>query len=184
MLKVEIRKIYNEKRQALSAVLINELSEKIANLLKENFELKRKRLGVFLPIEKKKEINLYPLIYQLKESQICIPQSDFETHQMTFNHYVSFDTLSFDKFGIPELKEHKEEHIPELLLIPLLVSDEKGYRVGYGKGFYDRYISEKCKHSIKIGLSFFDPIETISDSDLHDQKLDYLITPTKIYSYV
>lgn len=184
MLKVEIRKIYSEKRQALSAVLINELSQKITHLLISNFDLKAKLVGVFLPIEKRKEINLYPLIEQLNEAQICIPISDFETHQMIFNRFIAYDALHFDKFGIPELKESNEEVLPELILIPLLVSDEKGYRVGYGKGFYDRYLSEKGKNCIKIGLSLFDPIEMITDSDSHDQKLDFLITPSKVYAYV
>ena len=69
------------------------------------------------------------------------------------------------------------------MLLPLLAFDSKGNRVGYGKGFYDLFLS-KCKPDVvKIGLSFFDTEEIIEDVFLEDIRLDYCITPDTIVKF-
>ena len=70
----------------------------------------------------------------------------------------------------------------DLVLIPLLCFDKKGYRVGYGKGYYDRFLAECRPDVMKIGLSIFEPVDEISDVDEFDVKMDYCITPNKIWS--
>ena len=74
------------------------------------------------------------------------------------------------------------QHI-DLVLVPMLICDVKGSRVGYGKGYYDRYLS-RCKPScIKVGLSYFEPVARISDADEFDVPLDFCITPQKAYVF-
>lgn len=99
---------------------------------------------------------------------------------------INDDTVyTANKFGIPEPSEGDEINPKEigLIILPLLSFDERGNRVGYGKGYYDRFL-KKCKNgALKIGFSFFDPIEKIDDMNEHDVPLDYCITPEKIYSF-
>ena len=71
----------------------------------------------------------------------------------------------------------------DLIFVPLLAFDKRGYRVGYGKGYYDRYLSQCRPDAIKIGFSFFDAIEYIEDIDEFDVPLNFCITPHRIYEF-
>ena len=71
----------------------------------------------------------------------------------------------------------------EVVFVPLLGYDLKGNRVGYGKGFYDRFLSECKPETLKIGLSFFEPEELITDVFVEDVKLDYCVTPKETYQF-
>ena len=70
----------------------------------------------------------------------------------------------------------------EVVFIPLLVFDEKGHRVGYGKGFYDTFL-KNCPNAIKIGLSFFEAEAKIDDHKAYDIPMNYCITPNRIYHF-
>ena len=67
--------------------------------------------------------------------------------------------------------------------MPLLAFDEKGNRVGYGKGFYDKFLAECKPEVLKIGLSFFESEKMISDVLNTDIQLDLCVTPTKVYNF-
>ena len=70
-----------------------------------------------------------------------------------------------------------------MVLVPLLGFDERGHRVGYGKGFYDRFLAE-CNPKIqKIGLSLFEPVAQIDDTSDFDIPLDACITPNRIWYF-
>jgi 5-formyltetrahydrofolate cyclo-ligase len=69
------------------------------------------------------------------------------------------------------------------VLIPLLAFDRKGHRVGYGKGYYDRFLRTCRKDVVKIGFSYFDPVEKIEDASRYDVRLNYCITPNDIYRF-
>ncbi len=71
----------------------------------------------------------------------------------------------------------------DLVIVPLLCFDKKGNRVGYGKGYYDRFLKQCRKDCIKIGFSYFDPIDQVEDINKFDVKLDYGITPDAIYQF-
>ena len=70
-----------------------------------------------------------------------------------------------------------------MVFVPLVAFDELGNRVGYGKGFYDEFLKNCSKDTIKIGLSFFEAEAVISDIELHDVPLDFCVTPGKIYNF-
>lgn len=70
-----------------------------------------------------------------------------------------------------------------MVFVPLLAFDKNGDRVGYGKGFYDKFLKECKPEIIKIGLSFFEPEEKIDGIFEEDIKLDYCVTPNEIYTF-
>lgn len=71
----------------------------------------------------------------------------------------------------------------DVVFIPLLAFDKKGNRIGYGKGFYDQFLSDCKADVIKIGLSFFEAEEAITDVYKDDVPLDYCVTPQQIYRF-
>jgi 5-formyltetrahydrofolate cyclo-ligase len=71
----------------------------------------------------------------------------------------------------------------DLVLVPMVICDLRGYRVGYGKGFYDRYLSRCRKDAKRIGLCYFEPVERIDDTHQFDVPLDLCITPGKVYEF-
>ena len=71
----------------------------------------------------------------------------------------------------------------DMVIVPLLSFDKKGNRVGYGKGYYDRFLKLCRRDCMKIGFSYFDPIVKIDDINQYDIKLDYCITPERIFTF-
>lgn len=88
--------------------------------------------------------------------------------------------IQTNKYGIPEPSEGQTVSTDriDVVIVPLLVADKNGHRVGYGGGFYDRFLSTCRDDTLKVGLSFFPPVSTpVSDVDLHDISLDALVSP-------
>ena len=94
--------------------------------------------------------------------------------------------LGLNKYGIPEPKNGKKikNNLIDVVFVPLLSYDKKGNRVGYGKGFYDRFLSNLSIKTIKIGLSLYEPENYIEGIDENDIKIDYCVTPNKIFSFL
>ena len=143
-------------------------------------------IHIFLPIVKKREPDTLLLINWLQEKHpelsVVVSRSNFDDHSMSHHPYRA-DDLKVNNYHIPEPQTteiYKGEI--DMVLVPLLAFDSKGYRVGYGKGFYDRFLSEiKTK---KVGISLFDILpEEISDVHQDDIRLDLCITPKQIYHW-
>lgn len=181
MNKSELRKLYKQKRRELSEDEIMKLQERMyAKIFKLDFS-EVQNIHVFLPIERQKEINTYPIIAFLrsKNKNIIVSKSDFNTATLTHFILEKDTVLQTNEYGIPEPENATEINVKDidLVFVPLLISDEKNYRVGYGKGFYDRFLST-CKSSVKtIGLNFFEPVAEILDINEFDVPLDIMITP-------
>jgi 5-formyltetrahydrofolate cyclo-ligase len=124
-----------------------------------------------------------------KDKEICISKSDFETRKMT--HYLLTDNTKIKKnsYNIPEPVDCPDAsgEVPsnkiDVVFIPLLAYDINGNRVGYGKGFYDKFLAECNPNTIKIGLSIFEPEELISDINNLDVQLNYCVTPNKTFKF-
>ncbi|MCH3880950.1 MULTISPECIES: 5-formyltetrahydrofolate cyclo-ligase [Tenacibaculum] len=181
MNKTVLRKLYKQRRKDLSTLEVETLQEKI---YQQVFALDFSTINtihIFLSIERLLELNTNPIIdfLLLNNKQVVVSVSDFETN--TLKHFL-FDRktkLKVSSFGIPEPINGKEIDAKEidLVFVPLLISDEKNYRVGYGKGFYDRFLSE-CRKDVKtIGLNFFKPIQTITNLNEFDIPLQKIIYP-------
>ena len=142
---------------------------------------------LFLTIEEQKEINTEYILQILagKDKEIVISKCEFATLGMT--HFLLTDNTKIKKnsYNVPEPVDGLEvsDAKIDVVFVPLLAYDKQGNRVGYGKGFYDNFLS-KCKpETIKIGLSFFPPEEKINDVSANDVKLDFCVTPEEIYKF-
>ena len=181
MEKIALRKYYKKKRQELTQKKIEHFQQSVYKQVFEYDFSKIETIHIFLPIAKQKEIDTYPIINFLrkKNKQILISKSNFSNN--TLQHYLfTKDTkLVTNAYGIPEPVAAKEVAIKEidLVFVPLLISDEQNFRVGYGKGFYDRFLSD-CSVAVKtIGLNFFAPISKITNVNEFDIALDKIIYP-------
>ena len=187
MLKKELRIKYKELRQNLTFEEIEEKSLAIANQLLRLDFWENTYFHLFLPIEEHKEIDTeYILnILQAKDKEIVISRSDFETTSML--HFLLTDNTKIKKneYNIPEPINGLPvpTDMIDVVFVPLLAYDKQGNRVGYGKGFYDKFLSECRPNVVKIGLSFFEPEELISDVFENDVKLDFCVNPTEIKSF-
>lgn len=181
MLKSELRKIYKQKRNDLTVDEIQKLQENIYQQVYKLDLSEVNNIHIFLSLQKFKEIDTLPIInyFRSREKKIIVSKSDFTNN--TLSHFiVEEDTvLETNKYGIPEPVQAKPilENAIDLVFVPLLISDKKGYRVGYGKGFYDRFLSNCRKDCKTIGLNFFKPIAKIDDINAFDIALDHIIYP-------
>ena len=187
MKKLELRPEYKALRKQLSGSEIEEMSLAIANKLLTLPIWEKTYFHIFLPIKEHHEVNTEFILHLLsgKDKEIIISKSDFETRNMT--HFLLTDNTRIKKneYNIPEPVDGIEvpSHKIEVVFIPLLAFDTIGHRVGYGKGFYDKFLNECKPKTIKIGLSFFEAEELIEDVFEGDVQLDFCITPEKIYSF-
>lgn len=180
MTKSEIRKISSARRKALSAAELRNLSLKLLDNFKKLDLSAIKTIHIFLPIEEKQEPDTFLFIEWLREAhpgiQIIVPKADFNSLLMTHHVLTDHKDLQKNIFNILEpQKSVLHSGDIDLVLVPLLAIDKHGYRVGYGKGFYDRFLQER--KTIKMGVALFEPVDEISDADEHDIPLDSCITP-------
>ncbi len=189
MTKFELRKIYLEKQKSLSESDRNEKSRKIANRFFENFSLKNIRfLHIFLAIEKNGEIETSFVFKRLwsdyPEITIVVSCVDFQLMTLENFKFTPATKLVPNRWHIFEPTDGETIAIEKIdaCLIPLLCFDERGFRVGYGMGFYDKFLSECRTDCLKIGLSYFAPVAEISDAQSFDITLDYCITPEEIFT--
>lgn len=186
MLKSDIRKQALARRKALTEDELLSLNEKLLSRFKTLDFAGVKSLHIFLPIVHRKEPDTFLLIEWLQlahpEIDIVVPKADFKTSLMSHYSFAGKQDLINNHYHIPEPQNAKPfTGTPDMVIVPLLAFDEKGYRVGYGKGFYDRFLTGMDTQ--KIGLSFFDGVSAINDVHLNDVKLDKCITPTQIIDF-
>ena len=188
MYKKELRQKYKALRHELSLEEIETNSLSIANKLLQLDIWDRLYFHLFLTIEEQKEINTEFILQVLagKDKEIVVAKTDFNSIQMT--HYLLTDNTKFKKneYNIPEPVDGIEVPVSKIdvVFVPLLAFDTYGNRVGYGKGFYDKFLSQCQPETIKIGLSFFEAEEEIVDVYTDDIRLDYCVTPNKIYTFL
>ncbi|MEZ0450579.1 5-formyltetrahydrofolate cyclo-ligase [Sphingobacterium thalpophilum] len=187
--KKDLRQEFKTKRCQLSEEEEHMLNQKLQMQFR-GIDLSLIRyLHVFLPITKYHEPNTYPMIEYLKEAfpqmMLVVSRSNFEDCSM--QHYIldQHTVFEINRWGIPEPVAGLEVAPSEIdfILVPLLAFDSNGHRVGYGKGFYDRFFA-LCRPDVqRVGLSFFDPVENIADENEHDVRLTKAITPERIYHF-
>jgi 5-formyltetrahydrofolate cyclo-ligase len=187
MTKSELRKKYKTLRNTLSTIQIDNLSMSVANQLLKLPVWEFSFYHIFLAIEEQKEVNTDYILNILsgKDKNIVISKSNFKTGLMAQFLLTDNTKIKKNSYNIPEPVDGIEisNDKIEVVFIPLLAFDTIGNRVGYGKGFYDRFLAECKPETIKIGLSFFEAETEIDDVFESDIKLDYCISPYKIYSF-
>jgi len=190
MTKQELRKTYFHKRLALTANEYRKLSVDLCNTLFKNLNAENiKVLHTFIPIEKNKEPDTWLIIEKIKKEyphiSISIPRINDETSLLDNFFYEGPEQLEKNTWGILEPMQGIPTPLEKIdvVLVPLLAADEQGHRVGYGRGFYDKFLNTAPKGIRKIGLSLFPPVKSISDVGSHDHELTDLATPEKFYSF-
>jgi 5-formyltetrahydrofolate cyclo-ligase len=181
MKKQKLREIYKQQRNNLTKGRIQELQENIYQQVYDLDISEVNNVHLFLSMPKFKEIDTTPLItyFRNQNKRIVVSKCNFKDNSLS-HFYLEEDTvLSLNTFGVPEPIDAEvvlEEEL-DLIFVPLLISDIKKYRVGYGKGFYDRFLSSCRKDAKLIGLNFFKPIEEIEDINEFDIPLQQVIYP-------
>ena len=184
MTKKQLRHIYKMHRRHLSPNQKLGLEARLFERLRNSIDLVGKTVHTFLPITKHHEIDTYPLL-QHREVRWVVSKSNFETNTMqNFLFEPEMEIVKSD-WGIPEPVTGNIVAIEEIdtVLTPLLCFDLKGIRVGYGKGFYDRFLAS-CRDDVeKIGIGLFEAVESIDDAADHDIRLTAGITPKNVYYF-
>lgn len=186
MLKAALRKQALAQRNALTSVDVALANKKLLEGFKTLDFGKIKSIHLFLPIVHQKEPDTFLMIDWLKENHpeitIVVPKADFSTNLMSNFIYLDSADLLNNHYQIPEPQKAKPfVGTPDMVVVPLLAFDQNGYRVGYGKGFYDRFLQGITTQ--KVGLSFFEATEKIIDVHLNDIRLDKCITPNGIIDF-
>ncbi len=186
MNKESLRIKYGQLRNELSEETLSTGSAAIANQLGTLPIWKATYFSVFLSITQKKEIDteyILPIL-QSQDKEICVPKVTLNNE---LQHFLLTDNslLKANKWGIPEPQNGLEvpPNMIEVVFVPLLAFDKAGHRVGYGKGFYDRFLSKCNPNTIKVGLSLFEATEFLIPSETTDIPLSYCVSPTKIYRF-
>lgn len=185
MLKADLRLKYSQLRNQIPTEKISEDSLLISNKALELPIWDFDYYHIFLPIPNKKEIDTVYLlsILQGRDKHVILPKMVGDS----LTHFLLTDNtkLKTNTWNVPEPIDGIEVHPTKIdvVFVPLLAYDKKGNRIGYGKGYYDRFLQE-CKPGVlKIGLSLFNAEDNIEDVCENDIPLDYCITPEKIYTF-
>ena len=186
MNKNELRKFFRLKRKQYTPHQLHEQGIAVANHLlrlpiwfKETFHL-------FMSIERLHEMDTQPILQLLmgRDKNIAVSRSDFK--QKTMDAVLLTDQTRFklNPYGIPEPLNGVpiNPRYIDVIIVPMLICDAVGNRLGYGGGFYDRFLSSCSPQCIKIGISSFEPIDTLP-IEPWDVRLDYCVTPQGVHNF-
>ena len=153
------------------------LNDNLIKKIKKNVNFtKNSIIGGYYPINF--EFNCLEILkkFLLKNYIVSLPIIK-KNYQMDFYKWNIFDPMIINSFGIPEPFKSKKVH-PDVLFVPIVAFDENNHRIGYGGGFYDRYIDKinKIKNCYTIGLAFSDQKVKKINSNKYDKKLDFILT--------
>ena len=175
MLKSKLRKKILKIRKKINQRNIKINFSQIIKILKKE-KINKKNIGGYYPVNFEIDDLLLLKKFEKKKFNISLPVIK-KNFQMDFYKWSFMDPLKINKYGIPE-PEIKNKVYPDVLLIPLVAFDKNLNRLGYGGGYYDRFIDKlsKKKRIIKIGLGFLTQKIDKVPINAFDQKLDYIVT--------
>jgi 5-formyltetrahydrofolate cyclo-ligase len=182
MNKPLIRQEYIALRQQLTPEEWAHRNTLIFKHLISNWPNKLSLIHTFLPMVQHREPDTWRLIDFLQAHhpsvEICVPKINPKTDTLVHGHYTSRAALLPGKWGIlePDVSQPVPPQRIDLVVVPMLVGDKRGYRVGYGKGYYDKFLAECRPDTLKWGLSLF-PLKDALPAEPHDIPLDAIITP-------
>jgi 5-formyltetrahydrofolate cyclo-ligase len=190
MTKQQLRNLYLEKRKQLSEGEFVQLNFQLYQNFFSQIDLSFiKVLHTFLPITAKHEVDTWLIIDRIRREyphiRISIPKVNETTGELDHFFFEGLHQLTTNAWGIQEPKQGipTEPAKIDMVLVPLLAVDMHGNRIGYGKGYYDRFL-QTCRTDVKkIGFSLFEPVDVIEDIHALDVPLSMLITPINFYTF-
>ena len=189
MTKKEARKFFKEQRLSLTVGDRNRFDDLILIHFQQLQLPPLFYVHTYLAIKEQREIETDHLLHYLEfrnpELKIVIPRMDHTTSELLHIEYDELVDVMKNEWGIHEPVNGSlvDEQLIDLVFVPLLAFDEDGYRVGYGKGFYDKFLARCRPDVLKVGLSYFEPIPHISDRAQFDIPLNYCVTPQRVYEF-
>ncbi len=180
--KNKLRKKYLLLRKKKYYEIKKEFFLPLINLIKSKFKKKDLKLAIYYPSNF--EVNVLKLLenHYMLNQKFLLPVID-ENYNMNFFSWKKKQVLLVNKFGILEPIKTKAK-IPNLMLVPILAFDSNKYRLGYGKGFYDRYLNryqKKLENILTVGVAFsFQKLHKLP-TEKNDVKLNYILTEKGIY---
>jgi 5-formyltetrahydrofolate cyclo-ligase len=186
--KQELRSAYRQLRKSLKQGEVETKSKAINDQFLKWLEGNDsvQHFHLFFPIDRFNEVNTFYIQNSLDQSgktlytsQVNKANTELETLKLPAEA-----AFFLDEWGIPVPQESimVSPSKIEVVFVPLLAYDKTGNRVGFGKGFYDLFLGKLNPEVIKIGLSFFEPEEAIQPES-HDIRLNYCITPEKVFNF-
>ena len=183
--KFFLRKSFKKQRSLLDINQVQGLSKRIfENLLELNI-WDKSFYHLYLSNEINNEVETDEIVNLLfmKNKRVFVPKilgKDLLNIEIDNNTNYSLNQLGIRE---PISSNQKDASLLEVIFVPLLIFDKLGHRVGYGGGYYDKFLENIKDDVLKIGLSLFDPIDKIQDIEKHDISLDYIITPIRVYDF-
>ena len=186
--KSELRNSYSLKRKNLSDYQINKRSILISKKLLDIPIWDKEFYHIFLTSKKNNEIETKFILSMLaqKNKKVVVPRL-IDLNNLEHILLTQQTILKENSYGIPEPQKYNDKIIfpqeLDVIIVPLYVFDLNGNRVGYGKGYYDRFLKNCRDDVIKIGISLFEPVKSISDISRNDIALNYAITSNSIFNF-
>jgi 5-formyltetrahydrofolate cyclo-ligase len=190
MTKAVIRKEYKTKRLSLTESERMKLDDlMLIQFQKIVFANDVASILSYWPLQQMGEVNTHLFTdfmeFRIPGLQMAFTKLNDDMQTMQACWVNEETTFALNKFGIAEPVNALPVHPFDIdvVLTPLLAFDVQGYRVGYGKGYYDKYLAQCKANVLKIGFSYFEPLTTIDDVDEFDVPLNICITPQRIYEF-
>ena len=186
--KSELRNTYSLKRKNLSDYQINKRSILISKKLLDIPIWDKEFYHIFLTSKKNNEIETKFILSMLaqKNKKVVVPRL-IDLNNLEHILLTQQTILKENSYGIPEPQKYNNKIIfpqeLDVIIVPLYIFDLNGNRVGYGKGYYDRFLKNCRDDVIKIGISLFEPVKSISDISRNDIALNYAITSNSIFNF-
>jgi 5-formyltetrahydrofolate cyclo-ligase len=186
--KKNLRKILTEKRNLIKKNTNLEFNIEAFNQLTEQIKFNAiDCIGSFMSIRSEistKQLNTK--ILKMKK-KLAFPTIERNSETLSFKTTNSFKNFKLGKFNIPEPKVDNEEIIPQLFFVPCLGFDVKGYRIGYGGGFYDKTFEKLNKLNLlfyTVGFAYDDQKQNELPIEKFDYKLDFVLTEKQLYTFL
>jgi 5-formyltetrahydrofolate cyclo-ligase len=187
MQKSEARQFFLQKRKSLTQSECLKLDDLLLIQFQRFNWSNINCVGNFYPMDKNNEPNSILLAkylhFIIPTVKIAYPRISQDGYSMEF--FAESEEFRESKWGIMEpLPIHKIAiNEMDVVFVPLLGFDTTGHRIGFGKGFYDRYFENPSKGTLRLGISYFDPIPKLEDTDQFDVPLTHCITPSNSYEF-
>ncbi len=186
MTKAALRTLYNARKKELTTPETAEKSAEIFTQFQQHFSFKPgDTVHCFLSIAERNEVDTRLFLNYFFERDVRVFVPKVSGADICSVEIFPDTVFIKSKWNIPEPESNTDCGLNSytMILVPLLYADANGNRVGYGKGFYDRFFATLKKNTPKAGLSFFSPEEPVEDVSEWDVPLDYLVTPTEVLSF-
>jgi len=172
-----IRKKYLHLRKKKYYEIDRNFFYPLINLIKSKFKRKNLNLALYYPSNFELNVLKFLEYDYMKKKDVLLPVIE-KKNNMNFYSWEKNQALFVNQFGILEPNKTKIK-IPNLILVPILSFDNHKYRLGYGKGFYDRYLNrylKKFKSILTVGVAFSFQKYHKLPRDKNDFKLNYILT--------